>query len=157
MNMKAVSQSKSVLSEVMLPNQANPGGTVHGGEIMKMMDTCGGVAAMRHAKMNVVTVRVDELEFYQSIKVGQLVICEAEVAFVGKTSMEVKITVKVEDLMSDSPAIVALSAFFTYVALDSQGRPHSVPELVLGNDEQREIFEARKRRYLERKSAFNSY
>jgi acyl-CoA hydrolase len=141
----------------MLPSQANPGGKVHGGEIMKMMDTCGGVAAMRHAKMNVVTVKVDELEFFQPIKVGQLVICDAEVAFVGRTSMELKITVKVEDLMSDSPAIVALSAFFTYVALDIQGNPHSVPELVLETDEQREIFEVRKHRYLEKKSAFNSY
>lgn len=157
MSKKSVSQSKSVLSQVMLPSQANPGGTVHGGEIMKMMDTCGGVAAMRHAKMNVVTVKVDELEFFQPIKVGQLVICDAEVAFVGRTSMELKITVKVEDLMSDSPAIVALSAFFTYVALDIQGNPHSVPELVLETDEQREIFEVRKHRYLEKKSAFNSY
>lgn len=157
MSKKSVSQSKSVLSQVMLPSQANPGGKVHGGEIMKMMDTCGGVAAMRHAKMNVVTVKVDELEFFQPIKVGQLVICDAEVAFVGRTSMELKITVKVEDLMSDSPAIVALSAFFTYVALDIQGNPNSVPELVLETDEQREIFEVRKHRYLEKKSAFNSY
>ncbi len=149
--MKTISQSKSTLSEVMLPNQANPSGVVHGGEIMKIMDTCGGVAAMRHAKMNAVTVRVDELVFYQSITVGQLVICDAEVAFVGRTSMEVKITVKVEDLVSNWPAKVALSAFFTYVALDRQGNPCVVPELLLETDEQKETFEIRKQKYLEKK------
>lgn len=149
--MKTISQSKSTLSEVMLPNQANPSGVVHGGEIMKIMDTCGGVAAMRHAKMNAVTVRVDELVFYQSITVGQLVICDAEVAFVGRTSMEVKITVKVEDLVSNWPAKVALSAFFTYVALDKQGNPCVVPELLLETDEQKETFEIRKQKYLEKK------
>lgn len=146
--MKTISQSKSILSEVMLPNQANPSGVVHGGEIMKIMDTCGGVAAMRHAKMNAVTVRVDELVFYQSITVGQLVVCEAEVAFVGRTSMEVKITVKVEDLVSNFPAKIALSAFFTYVALDSCGKPNIVPELLLETDEQKETFEIRKQKYL---------
>lgn len=118
--MKTVNDSKSVLSEVMLPSQANPAGTVHGGEIMKLMDACGGVAAMRHAKTNVVTVRVDELVFYQPILVGQLVICEAELAFVGKTSMEMKVTVKVEDLMSDVSTKLALTAYFTYVALDKK-------------------------------------
>ena len=144
--MKKISESRSVLSEVMLPNQANPSGIVHGGEIMKIMDTCGGVAAMRHAKMNAVTVRVDELVFYQSILVGQLVVCEAEVAFVGRTSMEVKITVKVEDLVSDMPAKIALTAFFTYVALDKQGKPCAVPGLLLETDEQKDTFESRKKK-----------
>ncbi len=149
--MKPISMSKSTLSEVMLPNQANPSGVVHGGEIMKIMDTCGGVAAMRHAKMNAVTVRVDELVFYQSITVGQLVICEAEVAFVGRTSMEVKITVKVEDLVSNCPAKIALTAFFTYVALDNHNKPHIVPELLLETDEQKATYEIRKQKYLEHK------
>ena len=62
--MKSISESRSVISQVMLPSMANPAGKVHGGEIMKMMDTCGGVAAMRHAKADVVTVRVDELVFF---------------------------------------------------------------------------------------------
>ena len=150
--MKSVSQSKSILSEVMLPNQVNPSGIVHGGEIMKIMDTCGGVAAMRHAKMNAVTVRVDELVFYQSITVGQLVVCEAEVAFVGRTSMEVKIVVKVEDLVSDLPAKIALTAFFTYVALDEQGKPCAVPELLLETDEQKKTFECRKQKYMDNKN-----
>jgi acyl-CoA hydrolase len=149
--MKTINESRSLLSEVMLPSQANPAGTVHGGEIMKLMDACGGVAATRHAKTNVVTVRVDELVFYQPIYVGQLVMCEAELAFVGKTSMEVRITVKVEDLMSDIPSKTALTAYFTYVALGNDKKPCTVPELLLENDEQRKAFEYGKIRYLEHK------
>ena len=150
--MKTTLESKSILSELMLPSHANPAGTVHGGEIMKIMDTCGGVAAMRHSKMNVVTVRVDELVFYQPITVGQLVICEAEIAFVGNSSMEVKISVKVEDMLSDIPSKVALTAFFTYVALDEDGRPCKVPKISLVTEEQRKAFEYGRQRYLNHKS-----
>jgi acyl-CoA hydrolase len=150
-NMKTILESKSILSEVMLPNQANPAGIVHGGEIMKIMDTCGGVAAMRHSKMNVVTVRVDELVFYHPIIVGQLVICEAELAFVGNSSMEVKISVKVEDLLSDVSSKVALTAFFTYVALGKDGKPCKVPEISLLTVEQRKAFEYSRQRYLNHK------
>lgn len=149
MNAKKASDTKAVLSELMLPGQANPAGSVHGGEIMKLMDSCGSVAAMRHAKTNVVTLRVDELIFYQPIKVGQLVICEAEVAFVGRTSMETKITVKYENMTTNEPPKVALEAFFTYVSLDKDGKPCEVPSLILENEEQKQIFEQRKQKYLE--------
>lgn len=153
--MKTIDESRSVLSEVMLPSQANPAGTVHGGEIMKLMDACGGVAATRHAKMNVVTVRVDELVFYQPILVGQLVICEAELAFTGKTSMDVKITVKVEDLMSEQPAKVAMNAYFTYVALNKDGKPCEVSGLILKTEAQRKAYELGKERYMSYKKSNN--
>lgn len=146
--MKKSSESRSVLSEIMLPCQANPSGKVHGGEIMKLMDNCGGVAAMRHAKSNVVTVRVDELVFHQPIMVGELVICDAQLIFAGRTSMEVRVTVKVEDLMKETPTRVALTAFFTYVALDEAGRPQQVPALLVETAEERAAFKEGKRRYL---------
>lgn len=96
--LKRISDSKSVLSELMQPSQANSAGTVHGGEIIKIMDTCGGVVAMRHSKANAMTVRVDELVLYEPIYVSELVICEAQLVFVGKTSMEVKVSVRAENL-----------------------------------------------------------
>lgn len=145
--MKKISESRSILSQVMLPSQANPAGTVHGGEIMKMMDTCAGVAAMRHCKSNAVTARVNELEFYKSIYVGQLVICEACLVFTGNTSMEIKVTVKVEDLTSETPQMVALTALFTFVALDDERRPCKVPQLLPENDCEREEFEAGRLRH----------
>lgn len=151
--MKTVDSSKSILSEVILPSQANPAGSAHGGEIMKLMDACGSVAAMRHAKMNVVTVRVDELVFYHPILVGQLVVCEAEITFTGKTSMDIKITVKVEDLMTNTPVLVALTAFFTYVALNKEGKPSKVPEIDIKTEDQREAYNYGKQRYLAHKAS----
>ena len=142
----------SVISDVMQPSQANPAGNVHGGEIMKMMDTCGGVAAMRHAKCNVVTVRVDELVFYKPIYVGQLVICEAHLVFVGRTSMEVKVTVKAEDMKSECKSETVLTAYFTYVALDDEGKPREVAGLKPENNEEKQALELGWQRYLAHKS-----
>ena len=149
--MKSIEDSRSFLSHVMLPGQANPAGTVHGGEIMKLMDACGGVAATRHARSNVVTVRVDELVFYQPIQVGQLVICQAELVFVGRTSMEVRVTVFVEDLMCDHSRKTALTAYFTYVTLDENSKPTPVQELQLKTPDEEEAFELGRQRYKEHK------
>lgn len=148
MRAKRIAESRSVLSDVMLPSQANPAGNVHGGEIMKMMDTCSSVAAMRHAKSNVVTARVDELVFYHPIYVGQLVICEAELVFVGRTSMEVKATVKVEDMTCEDAEKIALTAFFTFVALDCDQQPCEVPQLKLETPEEELAFKKGEKRYL---------
>ncbi len=150
--MKTPSQSKSILSEVMLPSQANPAGTVHGGEIMKLMDNCGSVAAMRHAKCSVVTVRVDELVFYKPIKVGHLVVCESHVAHVGTTSMDVKVCVWFEDMLSHEPKKLALEAFFTFVALNKEGAPTSVPRLRTETEDEKEEYERREHKYQKRKS-----
>ncbi|MBE7030682.1 MAG: acyl-CoA thioesterase [Ruminococcaceae bacterium] len=147
MKRKTPAQSRSVISDMMLPSQANPAGNVHGGEIMKIMDTCAGVAAMRHANCNVVTLRVDGMVFHSPVYVGQLVLCEAELTFVGRTSMEIRVTLKVEDLTMDEPARTALSAYFTFVALDHHGRPRPVPGLELETDQQRQAFEQGQQRY----------
>jgi len=150
-NMKRVYESRSTLSELMLPNRANPDGKVHGGEVMKMMDSCAGVTAARHAKMNAVTVRVDEMVFHLPVLVAQLVICESHVVFVGKTSMEIKVTLKVEDLKCEAPPKVALTAFFTFVALDQMGKPTQVPGIILSTDEEKQAYEDGRKRYLEYK------
>ena len=148
MKTRKISETKAFVSDVMLPGQANPNGNTHGGEIMKMMDTCGSVAAMRHARKTVVTVRVDELVFYKPIFVGQLVVCEANLVFVGKTSMEVNVVVKVEDVTKEGPAEVALTAFFTFVAIDQDGKPCGVPGLEICSEEEQKLFDLGKSRYL---------
>lgn len=98
---KLVSESKLIISEVMLPIQANVAGNIHGGEIMKLMDLAAYAVARRYAHTNVVTARVDELEFHLPIFIGDLVICTAQVAYAGKSSMEIAVTVEVEDLECD--------------------------------------------------------
>lgn len=130
----------------MLPSQANVAGNVHGGEIMKLMDTAAGAVARKYARCNVVTARVDELQFHRPIFVGALVTLTATVAYVGRTSMEVVVTVDVEDLESDSEPIQALSAYFTMVALDRNGRPRAVKPLVLETEEEKLLYETVKKR-----------
>ncbi|HWQ77851.1 MAG TPA: acyl-CoA thioesterase [Anaerovoracaceae bacterium] len=139
-------RTKLTMSQMMLPSQANVAGNVHGGEIMKLMDTAAGAIARKYARGNVVTARVDELQFHLPIFVGALVTLTATVAYVGRTSMEVIVNVDVEDLESDSEPRRALSAYFTMVALDKGGRPREVPPLQLETDEEKLLYEEIKRR-----------
>lgn len=120
---------EAVLAQMVLPYQANPAGNVHGGEIMKIMDTAAGAAAQKHCHTNVVTARVDELRFKKPILVGELITCTAQVIYVGNTSMEVFVTVESENLMKTDGVQIALTAFFTMVSLDENGRPKAVPKL----------------------------
>lgn len=140
-------QTKVVLSEVMMPSHTNPSGNVHGGNIMKIMDSTAYAAARKYSRSNVVTARVDELEFLLPIMIGDLVTCTAEVIFVGRTSMEVAVTVDVEVLEQETGPQRALEAYFTMVALDRNGRPMNVPRLELLTDEAREKFAAGQKRY----------
>ena len=145
---------KIYLSEVMMPSQTNPSGKVHGGELMKMLDSTAYAAARKYSRSNVVTARVDELEFHTPILIGDLVTCTAEVIYVGKTSMEVAVNVEVEVLEAEQGPQHALSAYFTMVALDRNGRPMAVPPMELVTKEEKAAFEeARKRHelYHERK------
>jgi len=143
------SESKLIISEVMLPNQANVAGNIHGGEIMKLMDLVAYAVARRFAHTNVVTARVDELEFHQPVYIGDLVTCTAHVAFAGKSSMEIAVTVEVEDLECDDYTCrkKALSAFFTMVSLDKKGKTNLVPELILNTSEEIAAFDEGKKRY----------
>ena len=131
----------------MQPDQANPAGNVHGGEIMKLMDNAAFVVAQRHARTNVVTARVDELIFHQPIYVGNLVTCHAFLTFVNRSSMEVVVTVEVENLFSESPGKCALTAYFTMVALNVGGKPLSISPLQLENEEEKIRFEGGRQRH----------
>ena len=97
MNPKAPSASQSTLHQYMMPEHANPAGSVHGGLIMKMMDEAGAIAAMRHAQRRVVTIAVDSMTFKSPVEVGQLVTMDAKVTYVGRTSVEVSVRVLAED------------------------------------------------------------
>lgn len=121
-------ESHAVLAQLVLPMQANPAGNVHGGEIMKMMDSAAGAASQKYAHTNCVTARVEELNFKKPIHVGELVTCKSQVIYAGRSSMEVFVTVESENLISGVKQI-ALTAFFTMVSLDKHGKPAPVPPL----------------------------
>lgn len=151
MNGKTVEQSKVIVGSLMQPAQANIAGNVHGGEVMKLMDNAGGIVARRHARTNVVTARVDILEFHQPIHIGNYVKCVGELTFVGKSSMEVLLTVTVEDLSKEEAPKKALTGYFTFVSLDENGKPAPVPPLEICNEEEERRFEEGKKRYLKYK------
>ena len=111
---KTIRHSYTQLSQIMLIDQANPAGNIHGGEVMKLMDTAASVAAIKHARCNVVTARVDELKFIKPIHVGDLVTCTSFLAYVGNSSMEVRVFVEVEDLSSGMPREKAIVRLFYY-------------------------------------------
>lgn len=148
MTSKTVAYSQVVMSSLMLPQNANPEGNVHGGEIMKLMDNAAGVVALKHARSNVVTARVDELLFLNPCRIGNVVTCYAKLTFVGRSSMEISVTVMVEDVTVDKPAKTAITSYFTIVALDQNGKPQEVPSLELVNEEEKRLFKEGKQRYL---------
>ena len=134
------------ISHSMLPQDANISGNVHGGVIMKHIDSAGGVVAIRHARCNVVTASIDRMDFHNPVFVGNLLTLKARINMVGRTSMEVGVRVEAEDLVTGRVTHTG-SAYLTYVALDEEGRPKEVPPLILETeDEKRRNREARAKR-----------
>ena len=123
----------------MTPEHANALGNVHGGVIMRLVDECGAICAMRHAHRPCVTVAIDSMTFREPVHVGALLICEARVSYVGRTSIETSVSVHAENPITGQTTHTH-SAFLVYVALDDDGRPSAVPELELVDDQEREQF-----------------
>jgi len=133
----------------MQPEHANNLGNVHGGWIMKLVDEAGALACMRHAQRRVVTVAVDSMVFREPIKIGDLVILNAEVTYTGRTSMESEVQVIAEDPITGERTHTN-TAYLVYVALDDMGRPTSVPGLITENDEEKQRMEQAKKRQAHR-------
>ncbi len=143
---KTVRESRVALSHVMLPQDANIAGNVHGGVIMKHIDTAAGLVAARHARSNCVTASIDRLDFHHPVFVGNLLTLRASINFVGRTSMEVGVRAETEDVITGRIRHTA-SAYLTFVALDGNRRPKEVPPLILeSQDEIRRNREAKARR-----------
>lgn len=140
-----VSASRITLALLMQPTDANLHGNVHGGNIMKLMDEAGASAAMRHAHRDVVTVAVDQVLFLEPIHIGDLVTFYAELTYTGRTSMEVRIDVNAQNLLTGQQTHTN-TAYFVYVALDEAGRPCPVPPLRLETEAERQQWEAAQER-----------
>ncbi len=144
-NGKPVSASRVNLTQVMLPQDTNSAGNVHGGTIMKLADNAAFVVASRHCRSNVVTASVDRIDFLSPVYIGDLLILKARLNWTGSSSMEIGIKIDAEDLFSGNVRHVA-TALLTFVALDEKGRPKKVPPLILETEEDRKIFEEAKKR-----------
>lgn len=136
------------LAVVMTSKEANLLGNIHGGEIVKLADSTAGVVAQRHSGGAAVTAALDEVAFLQPVHVGDILRTFAQVNWAGRSSMEVG--VRVEAQPWDDPAADAVhvaSAYFAFVAVDTDGRPRPVPGLEPGTpDEVRRMREAEIRR-----------
>jgi acyl-CoA hydrolase len=143
---KRVKNSSITTSYVMMPEDANPAGNVHGGIIMKHIDTTAGVVAFRHARSNSVTASIDSLVFHFPVFIGDLLLLKASLNMVAKSSMEIGVRVEAENLLTGEVRHTA-SAYLTFVALDKAGRPNAVPQLIMETEEEkRRNREAFKRR-----------
>jgi acyl-CoA hydrolase len=145
MDAKPVRASRVTLSLLMPPAEANMLGNVHGGYIMRLMDEAGASAAMRHSQRPVVTVAVDQVLFKEPIHVGDLVTVDAELTYVGRTSIETRIEVNAQNLLTGE-SIHTNTAYFVYVALDERGKPAPVAPLLLETDDEHRQWTAAKER-----------
>jgi uncharacterized protein (TIGR00369 family) len=127
---KTAKQSSVIMAQQMNPQDANPAGNVHGGVIMKLIDTAAGVVASRHARANVVTASIDRLDFLHPVFVGDFVTLMASVNYVGRTSMEIGVRVESENVITGTKRHTS-TAYLTFVALDERGRPVPLPPLIL--------------------------
>jgi acyl-CoA hydrolase len=134
--------------QVVLPNDANPLGFILGGTVMHLIDIAGAIAGHRHTRTLLVTAAVDGLEFLHPIKVGDLIILNARVTCVFKTSLEVRVDVQSEETLTGRRRLTS-RAYLTFVAIDREGNRLEVPPLVVETpDERRTCDEAHARRAL---------
>src|SRR6185369_4278731 len=138
---KSPALSRVTLHHLMTPEHANALGNVHGGVIMRLVDECGAICAMRHARRPCVTIAIDSMTFREPVHVGALLVCEARVSYVGRTSIETSVRVHSENPVTGQTTHTN-SAYVVYVALGDNGRPTTVPELELETEEDRELFQA---------------
>ena len=140
-------QTRCVMTQIVMPMHTNgQSGVMFGGVMMQWIDVCAGVAAMRHAQSNVLTASIDRLDFLSPVKVGEVVVLQAQVNYTGKTSMEVGCRVETEDMRTSQRRYVT-KAYLTFVAVDAQGKPRPIAPLeLITEDDRRRHTDAEHRR-----------
>src|SRR3989338_3504026 len=127
---KYISESETVLSEVMMPIYANHYGNVHGGTILRLVDEAAFVTATKHARKNVVLASMDHIVFKHPVNIGDMLNIRARLCHVGHSSMDIEVEIEAEKL-KEGKVLKIGSAHLTMVALDERGRPAGVPKIIL--------------------------
>ncbi len=146
---KTVQQSRTEMTELVLPGDSNQLGNILGGKVMHWIDLAAAITANRHAGHVAVTASMDSLEFLHPIRVGEVVHLVAQVNWVGRTSMEIGVDVYGENMDTGEKRKTS-TAFLTFVALNQAGESVEVPPLVLTTPEEEERFHAAEARRHER-------
>lgn len=139
------SETVTVMTEIVLPNDTNVHGTLMGGRLMYWMDIAAAIAAQKHCNAPVVTASVDNISFESPIKIGNTVHIEAKVTRAFNTSMEIHLKVWGEDFQQKYK-YKSNEAYYTFVALDPNRKPRSVPALIPETDEEKKLFDGALRR-----------
>lgn len=137
---KKASQSYATKTSIILPPDTNNHGTIFGGKTMSHIDEVAGLSAIRHARMTVVTASTDSVDFLQPIMSGQAICAEAFVTWTHNTSMEIFVKVLGENLYTGEQLTCA-TAFLTFVALGSDGKPHPVPPVIPESEVEKRLHE----------------
>ncbi len=145
MQAKAPKESKTVLTDLVLPSETNPLNNLFGGELLARMDRAAGIAARRHSRRIVVTAAVNNVSFGKAVPLGSVVTVEAKVSRAFKSSMEIFIDVWVDDRESGLKS-KANEAIYTFVAVDETGSPVPVPPIHPETDLEKERFDGALRR-----------
>jgi len=147
-------ETRCVMTQIVMPMHTNGvAGVMFGGIMMQWIDVCAGVAAMRHAGGAVLTASIDRLDFLSPVQVGEIVVLQAMVNYVSRTSMEVGCRVETEDMRTRTRRYVT-KAYLTFVAVDGHGRPRGIPPLALETDDDvRRHTEAAARRHARLRAA----
>lgn len=145
MQAKTPEQSRTIMTDLVLPSETNPLNNLFGGELLARMDRAASIAARRHSRRIVVTASVNHVAFNRSVPLGSVVTIEAKVSRAFKSSMEVFMDVWIEDRESGFKT-KANEAIYTFVAVDESGRPVEVPELTPETNLEKERFVAALRR-----------
>ena len=135
-----VTASRVRMNELVMPNDTNPLGNLMGGRLLQWMDICSAISAQRHCNRNVVTVAVDSVEFLNSVKLGEVAVIEGEVTRTFHSSMEIAMQVWAENLRTGSRRLCTTS-FYTFVAVDADGKPVPVPAIVPETEFEKRRFE----------------
>ncbi len=150
MEPKPASASRTILTELVLPQDTNYHGTIFGGFVMSYIDKIATIASMRHSRRAVVTASSDSLDFLAPVKMGEAMQLEAFVSWTHRSSMEVYVKVESENLFTGERKLTA-TCFTTFVALDAQGKPTPVPPVIPETEEEKRLFETAPLRYENRK------
>lgn len=145
MTPRNAADSLTIMTELVLPNDTNTFTNLMGGRLMYWMDIAAALSASRHCNTSVVTASVDNISFTNPIKLGNVVHIEAKVTRAFSTSMEVHLTVWGEDIIQQYK-YKSNEAYYTFVALDPNGKPRVVPELVPQTEEEIELHKGALRR-----------
>ena len=145
MKSKTAKETLAITSEFVLPNDTNALGNLAGGRLLHWMDITSAISAHRHCKRVVVTASVNNVSFNQAIKLGSIVTIEAKVSRSFNTAMEVFLDVWVEDSVTGEKK-KCNEAIYTFVAVDQNGSPLPVPELVPETDEEKSRYNGALRR-----------